>query len=253
MGGIGAIFSGWYSQRLEHDVGMARWGHWGVPVLLFPTAGGDAGEIERMGLIGALAPQLEAGRIKVYSCDSVAGSALARGEGSPEHRCWLFKQFGEYVRRELVPAIHADCRGERDIVAAGASIGAFNALGVLCRYPDAFCAAIGMSGTYDLTGLLGYAGNEDYHLSAPSRFLPQLEEGAHLQRLRTRLALLVHGRGRWEEPGQSWRMAEALGARGVPNRVDEWGDDYDHDWASWHRMLPPLLDEIIEREAGVHL
>ena len=56
VGATNATFSGWHSARLEHNVGMARWGHWGAPVLLFPTAGGDAGEIERMGLIAALAP-----------------------------------------------------------------------------------------------------------------------------------------------------------------------------------------------------
>ena len=39
--------SRWWSPRLECDVTVARWGHWGTPVLLFPTAGGDAEEIER--------------------------------------------------------------------------------------------------------------------------------------------------------------------------------------------------------------
>ena len=38
----------WHSPRLEREVTVARWGHWGTPVLLFPTAGGDALEIERM-------------------------------------------------------------------------------------------------------------------------------------------------------------------------------------------------------------
>lgn len=235
----------WYSPRLEREVGTARWGHWGQPVLLFPTAGGDAGEIERMGLIAALGPLLAAGRIKVYSCDSVAGVALARKDGSPEHRCWLLKQFGEYVAHELVPAIRADCGGEPiDIVAAGASIGAFNATGVLCRYPHLFRAAIGMSGTYELAGLLGHGGNEDYHLAAPIRFLHGLGDGEHLERLRTRFVLLAHGQGRWEDPGESWRLADALGAKGIPNRVDPWGVEHDHDWSTWHEMLPRYLDEL---------
>jgi len=236
-------FSGWHSERMQCNVGVARWGHWGQPVLLFPTAGGDAGEVERMGLVTALAPQLDAGRIKLYSCDSVAGMALAKRSGSPEHRCWLFRQFGEYVAHELVPAIRADC-GDHEIIAAGASIGAFNALGVLCRYPHLFRAAIGMSGTYELSGLLGYPGNEDYHLAAPVRFLPLMQEGEHLRTLRGRFALMAHGQGRWEEPGQSWRMADTLGARDVPNRVDEWGAEHDHDWATWRRMLPAQLDEL---------
>ena len=247
MGGPERVFDGWHSSRLESRVGFARWGHWGQPVLVFPTAGGDAGEIERMGLIDALAPLLGAGRIKVYSCDSVAGVALARREGSPEHRCWLFKQFGEYVAHEALPAIRADCGGaEVTPIVAGASIGAFNALGVLCRYPHLFRAAIGMSGTYALERLLGHPGNVDYHLAAPLRFLPDHPEGEALERLRTRFAVLAHGQGRWEDPGESWRMADALGARGIPNRVDTWGPDDDHDWPTWRRMLPLYLDELTE-------
>jgi len=245
MGATRGTFSGWHSDRLECNVGMARWGHWGQAVLLFPTAGGDAGEIERMGLIAALSPLLSTGRIKVYSCDSVAGMALAARSGSPEHRCWLLKQFGEYVAHELVPAIRADC-GDQAIIAAGASIGAFNALGALCRYPHLFRAAIGLSGTYELSGLLGHPGNEDYHLSAPIRFLPLLGEGDHLNLLRTRFALMAHGQGRWEEPAQSWNLAEALGAKGIPNRVDEWGPEHDHDWATWREMLPAQLDGLVD-------
>ena len=37
----------WYSTRLKQEVGIARWGHFGTPVLIFPTAGGDCEEIER--------------------------------------------------------------------------------------------------------------------------------------------------------------------------------------------------------------
>ena len=34
--------SRWYSPRLEQDVSLVRWGHFGQPVLLFPTAGAPA-------------------------------------------------------------------------------------------------------------------------------------------------------------------------------------------------------------------
>ena len=45
---------------------MARWGDVGRPVLVFPTAGGDAEEVERMGLVDACAPLMADGRIKLY-------------------------------------------------------------------------------------------------------------------------------------------------------------------------------------------
>lgn len=237
--------SRWHSYRLETEIGLVRWGHWGQPVLLFPTAGGDAEEIERMHLITALAPLIDAGRIKVYSCDSVAGAQLARKAGSVAHRCWLVKQFGEYIAHEAVPAIIADCGGAPvEIIAAGASIGAFNATACLCRYPDLFRAAIGMSGTYDLETLLGFRGTEDYYLSAPICFLPNLADGPMLERLRTRFIVMAYGQGRWESPEDNWRMAGVLGARDIPNRVDPWGHEYDHDWPTWREMLPIYLDDL---------
>ena len=41
------------------------------------------------------------------------------------------------------------------------------------------------------------------------------------------------------------RIADALGKRGIPNRVDEWGGEWDHDWPTWRKMLPQYLDELL--------
>ena len=41
----------WHSERMGRDLSLVRWGHYGVPVLLFPTAGGDAEEVERHRLV----------------------------------------------------------------------------------------------------------------------------------------------------------------------------------------------------------
>ena len=76
----------WYSGRLQHEITVVRWGTFGRPVLVFPSAGGDAEEIERNGLVGACGPLLADGRVKLYSVDSVAGQAMIRRAGSPEYR-----------------------------------------------------------------------------------------------------------------------------------------------------------------------
>jgi len=237
----------WYSNRLEQDITLCRWGHYGQPVLLFPTAGGDAEEVERMHLIKAIAPLIDAGRIKVYSIDSVAGKALADKQGSVEHRCWLLKQTGEYVVHEVLPAIISDCGGEPvELITAGASIGAFNAVATLCRYPHLIKAAIGMSGTYELENLMGFEGNEDFYLTSPLQFLPRLPEGDMLSALQSRFIVLPFGQGRWESPTESWQLAHLLGSRGIPNRVDAWSVDYDHDWVTWREMLPQYLNELVD-------
>ena len=237
----------WRSDRLQREVTMVRWGSFGQPVLVFPTAGGDAEEIERMHLVGALGSLIEAGKLKVYSCDSVAGRGLLTREGSPAHQMWLQNQFHQYIRHEVVPAIRADCQSpDAELWAAGASIGAFHAVAAVCRFPDVFARACAMSGTYDLRRF--YEATEftdDFWVSSPLHFLPTLG-GRHLDVLRTRLMVLASGEGRAEDLGESWRMANVLGQRGVPNRVDPWGPAWPHDWQTWREMLPKYLGEWVK-------
>lgn len=240
----------WYSPRLERELPLVRYGHFGAPVLLFPTAAGDAEECERFLMMKVLAPLLEEGRIKVYSVDSVAGEAWLSKRHSPAYCARLQNLFDGYIRHEVVPAIRADCRsGDIEVIVAGASIGAFNALASICRHPDVFATAICMSGTYDLEHWLDGDGNLDFYYSSPLHFLPRLDDGEQLRRLRTRMVLLPTGQGRYEDPSQSWRAAEVLGSRGVPNRVDPWGPEWHHDWVTWREMLPMYLADLTSRTA----
>jgi esterase/lipase superfamily enzyme len=234
----------WYSSRLQQDIAVVRWGTFGTPVLVLPSAGGDAEEIERNGLVEACGPLLAEGRVKLYSADSVAGQAMVMKTGSVEYRMRLLNEFHECVRWEVIPAIHADL-GNRalDVITSGASIGAFNALALLCRYPDVFSAAIGMSGSYRIERFYDEAWSKDLYFAAPLQFLPGLE-GPQLDQLRQRQVVLASGEGEWEDIGSSWQMADALGAKGIPNRVDNWGPQWAHQWPTWRRMLPQYLDEL---------
>ena len=239
------LHTGWYSERLQQGIGVTRWGHYGTPLLLFPTAGGDSQEVERFDLVGAVWPLIEAGRVKVYSCDSLAGRAWLRGDGSSAYRSWLQNQFHAFIYHGLVPAIRADCKSPAiGVISAGASIGAFNALAMLCRYPDVFTKAICMSGTYDIEPWLNGPFSLDFYYSSPLHFLPNLN-GSQLEVLRHRFVVLASGEGRWENIGQSWRAAHILGSRGIPNRLDSWGSGWDHDWPTWRAMLPRYVAELL--------
>jgi esterase/lipase superfamily enzyme len=233
----------WYSDRMKQEISVARWGHYGVPVLVFPTAGGDAEEIERHHLLGHLEPLVDAGRIKVYSCDSLAGRTMAADDGSVEYRCWLFNQFQQAIAHEIVPAIHADSAGPQDVIVAGASIGAFNALALICRFPQLFRAAVCMSGSYDVERFIG-GFTDDLFFASPLHFLPGMQ-GPVLDVLRRRFVFLPSGSGQWEDIGESWRAAKVLGDKGVPNRVDDWGQEYDHDWPTWWKMLPTYVEQAL--------
>jgi esterase/lipase superfamily enzyme len=236
----------WYSERMGRESTLVRWGTYGQPVLIFPTAGGDAEEIERMHLVRVVRPLIDRGLIKVYSCDSVAGMGLVRAEGTPRYRMWLQNQFHQYVRHEVVPAIRQDCKDPNlEVWTGGASIGAFHAVAVTCRFPDVFSRAIGMSGTYDLRRFYKcdpHEFNDDFWASSPAHFMSILG-GAHLDMLKRRFILMPSGEGRAEDIGESFKMATALGKKGVPNRVDSWGREWPHDWDTWRKMLPQYLED----------
>lgn len=241
------VVSKWYSPRLQREVTLVRWGHFGQPLLLYPTAGGDAEEIERFHLIRALAPHIDAGKIKVYSPDSVAGRTWIDRKTTGVYRAWVQNQYDAYVYNEVVPAIRQDTRNPTvEIITSGASIGAFNAFASICRHPDVFSVAICMSGTYDLSGWMEGEHTLDFHYSSPMHFLPFLGESAQLAQLRKRMVVLGCGLGRWESPEHTWDVANLLGKLGVPNYVDIWGPGWDHDWPSWRKKLPEYVEKLVK-------
>lgn len=237
------------------EITFVRYGVSGTPLLLFPTAGGDAEEPERFHLIRAIGDFLKDLRLKVYVVDSVAGQAWLKECRTLREAARVQNQFDRCIVEEVVPAIHRDCGGAaghgepQRIWAAGSSIGAFNALSVVCRHPDLFQTAICMSGTYNMNKFLEGEVTRDYYESSPLDFVPDLS-GRHLELLRERFVLLAHGQGDFEEPQQSWNVERVLGPKGIPNRVDAWGKEWRHDWVTWRRMLPQFLGELLPAASG---
>jgi esterase/lipase superfamily enzyme len=236
----------WTTARLPQAARMARWGHFGAPVVIFPTAGGDFEEIERFQLVAALGELIEGGRIKVYSVDAVAARAWLAATTSPQECVRLQERYDSYLYEDVLQHIRSDCQDDRiEPILAGASLGAASAVSTLCRHPDSFRAAIGLSGVY--TGLGEFArgcGESPARCSGPSptEFLATLT-GPQLERLRQRAIIVGSGAGDYENPADSKRLAAAFGSKGVACRLDLWGPTRDHTWSTWRDMLPRLLAE----------
>ncbi len=241
----------WKSPALGgREITFVRYGVSGTPLLLFPTAGGDAEEPERFHLISAIGDFLKDLRLKVYVVDSIAGQAWLKECKTLEEAAKVQNKFDSCIYREVVPAIQRDCGGNPGLIwTAGASIGAFNALSVLCRHPDVFGKAFCLSGTYNMNRFLEGKMTRDYYESSPIDFVPNLS-GHQLDLLKQRFVLLAHGLGDFEDPDQSWKVERALGPKGIPNRVDEWGKEWRHDWVTWRKMLPQFLGEFLPAKSA---
>ncbi len=89
----------WHSSRVGHQMGVVVYGHFGAPILAFPTSGGDEWEHEGQGMIGTLAPFIEAGKIKVFTVGAVTAESFYNANAHPFHRSWMQSQY-----RRLHPA-----------------------------------------------------------------------------------------------------------------------------------------------------
>ena len=93
-------------------VGHGSGGVWALwaPLIGFPTSAGDEWELENQGMVGALGDFIEAGRVKVFSVNSINGASFYNKGAHPFHRSWMQAMFDSYLRDELVPFIWDNCQ-----------------------------------------------------------------------------------------------------------------------------------------------
>lgn len=237
---------GWFSPILGQGMPIVSYGHWGHPLLLFPTAAADYLENERFGLVGAVAGALDAGRVRVFSIDSINNQAwMDRGLPIPE-KARRQSLYARYVEEEVVPYIRHVCQTpDLRVATAGASFGAFHAANTLFRRPDLFDATIAMSGFYDLGPdyLFGYS-DDNCYFNNPAWYVPNLS-GHELRLLQNAAKIhILTGQGAYEDPDASRHFSEILTRKGIPHFLDVWGHDVNHDWPWWLKMLPYSIDKM---------
>ena len=218
---------------------VVRYGHYGRPVLVFPSEQGRASDFAGNGMVEAVADLIDAGRVKLFCVDSYDAASWAARDLPLEDRARRHGAFESWIVDQVVPFIRQDMGGdEADIALAGCSMGAFHAVNFACKRADLFPLAMGFSGNYDPAAWHGWGERGDAaYFNSPADYLGNLN-GDHLDWLRTRLSvLLVCGQGQWEDTtgalDSTRHVAGLLAAKGIRHELDLWGYDVPHDWPSW--------------------
>jgi len=231
-----------YSPAIGAAGTIVAYGHWGRPVLAFPAEAGGAWDYEGRGMIDAVGGLLEAGRVKLYCVDAFDAESWSNTSVAVEERARAHARYESWIVDQVVPWIHADCGGPKEILATGCSLGAFHAVNFAFRRADLFPVAIGQSGNYDPSAWAGWGERgEATYFNNPMDYVANLH-GEHLEWLRGRLSLvLVCGQGMWEDTTGSLestrRLAARLAEKGIPHELDLWGHDVPHDWPSWRAQI----------------
>lgn len=222
---------------------VIRYGHWGRPMVVFPSEQGRAWDYESNGMIGAVADLIDAGRVKVYCVDSFDHVTWSDRSVTLEQRAGRHGAYASWVTEQVMGFVGNDSGGVREALATGCSMGAYHALLMGLTRPDLFPLAICQSGSYDPSRWHAWGERGDAaYFTNPTDFVPHLN-GNHLDWLRAHARiLLIVGEGAWEtDPTESLpqtrRMAGLLAAKGIPHELDVWGHDSAHDWPWWRKQI----------------
>jgi esterase/lipase superfamily enzyme len=228
---------------LDRPGTLIRYGHWGRPVVVFPTELGRAWEYEENGMVGALASLIDDGRIKLYCVDSFDHMTWSDTSISHEERARRYREYERWVTDAVVPVIRDDSPGAGDLITTGASLGAYHALHLMLARADLFTVAICQSGNYDPSfwRTWGERGDDAYFTN-PMDYL-RGADGDHLDWLRSRVyPVLVVGQGEFEvDPTgalpATFAMDRLLTAKGIDHELDVWGHDVSHQWPWWREQI----------------
>jgi esterase/lipase superfamily enzyme len=233
--------------RREHvDLGpgvLIAYGHYGRPLLVFPSEQGRAWDFEDHGMLGAVAELVDSGRVKLYCIDSADSYTWSDRSVSIEERARRHGEYEAWILGQVVPWIADDCAGATDIAVFGCSLGAYHAANFALKHGRVFPLALCFSGNYDPTAWDGWGERGDAtYFNNPMAYVPNLH-GPHLDWLRHQVSLLlVVGQGAWEEHptgalSGTRSFARLLSEKGIRHELDVWGHDVPHDWPSWQAQL----------------
>ena len=128
---------------------VIRYGHWGRPVIVFPSESGRAWDYENNGMVGAVSHLLDEGRVKLYCVDSFDHASWSDRSVPIEERARRHQAYQEWVTDQVAAYVGADSPRASEAIVTGCSLGAYHALQLALQRADLFPVAICQSGNYD--------------------------------------------------------------------------------------------------------
>ncbi len=235
----------WYSENLRQEMELKVYGHAGKPALVFPAAGGKFYEYEDFGMVEAIRPFLEGGRIVLFTVDSVDHQSWMNYGAHPAERVRRHNEYDRYIVSEVVPFVRS--RGfHQGILATGCSMGGYHSANFFFRHPDIFDAVIALSGVYQLGGFLGDYMDGEVYFHVPLAYLPGLTDPWRLERYRKSRIVICVGQGAWEDEmlADTRALGRILAEKEIPAWVDFWGHDVNHAWPWWRNQMPYFLGKL---------
>ena len=226
-----------FSDNLGTALEMEVYGHWGYPVLAFPTSLGRYSQNKDFKLVASAAPLIDAGKLKLYCIDSIDTLSFYNESMHPAQRIHNYVLYDKFLNEELVPRIMEECNTDK-IGVAGCSFGGYHAANFAFKHPEKTKYLFSMGGAFDIKPRLDGYYSEEVYFNNPLDFLKDSNDES------------------------LWEMNIALGTSDLDfckdsnillsqilteKKISHWLDirqGLTHDWPAWRKMFPDYLARI---------
>ncbi|HZM70786.1 MAG TPA: alpha/beta hydrolase-fold protein [Candidatus Cryosericum sp.] len=224
----------WHSPALGRPMSLLWYGHWGRPILAFPTSQGHANQNEDFGLIGGLGDKIDRGDIQVCCVDAVDEEALYNRTARPADRVRRQDAYDRYLAEEAIPFIQR--KAERpDLVVYGASFGGYHAVNLALRHPALASRVVAFSGLFDIHRFLDGYWDDLCYFHCPSAYVTNYPS-EWIDRV-SRVGMVLATGEQDQLVPETRRFADLLRGKGVPVHSEIWPGVSGHDWPFWIEHL----------------
>jgi esterase/lipase superfamily enzyme len=235
---------------MNRNMDIIAYGDGGTPLLVFPSSEGSATDYEGFGMVGALAPLIESGKLRLYCVGSYDSESWWSKHRPAHERAWRHTLYEDWIINQALPAIKRDIgrNGHTRLLTTGCSFGAFHAVNFTLKHPKHFRLALAMSGAYDVRWLLHGHHDDWVYFNNPVEYVSNMH-GDLLDHLRRNIFIaLISGQGPYEQKSidSSWEFRGVLDRKGIPNYLDLWGHDVAHDWPWWRKQIVHYMSHFVE-------
>jgi esterase/lipase superfamily enzyme len=226
-----------YSHRLGRDIEMLEIGHWGYPIILFPTSMGRYYENKDFKLVDTVSWFIETGKIKLYCIDSIDRDSWYAKHLHPSVRVYNHSCYDRMISEELIPTIRQQCTVEK-VGVAGCSFGGYHAVNFGFRHPEQVAYIFSMGGAFNIKSHLDGYYDDTVYFNNPTDFM-QAEEGWRFGHQKIVLGTSEHD---FCKGDNEW-MSSILNSKGIRHWLDI-RPFANHDWPVWREMFPHYLSMI---------
>lgn len=226
-----------YSHILGVSLKIEVTGHFGHPILMFPTSNGDYTQNHDFKLNDSINYFVEQGIVKLYNIETIDKYSFYDKNIHAAERIRNYEMYMQFLIQEYVPYLQALHCVHR-VAVAGASFGGYHASNFAFRFPDVVSHLFCLSGAFTIRNFMdGFNGDLVYY-NCPREFMMNDEAWKF-----SHMHIVLSTSDEDICLAQTKEMSTTLNSKGINHWYDErkW---ISHDWPLWRMVFPMFMGKL---------